>query len=48
MMILQLQFVSKYQVKNVAVHTTWQAIPYKFNVFIRKVEILKASFSGYC
>ena len=31
----------QYQVKNLAVDTTWQEIPYNFNVFIWKVDVLK-------
>ena len=38
---MELQFSSRYQVNNYAIHTAWEAIPKNFNIFIWKVEILK-------
>ena len=41
MIILKLQFDSKYQVNNLIVHTSRQTIPYTFEILICELEILK-------
>ena len=45
--MLKLQFHPKYQINNLAVHTSWQAIPYNFDIFICEIGILKKGFSGW-
>ena len=44
--MLKLQFHPKYQINNLADHTSWQAIPYNFDIFICEIGILKKGFSG--